>query len=111
MGPARLCIDDGKELAPRAHRLRVLLGHRIDDLTEVVEIVPHPRGEELPERHFPKGGMEAPSLQASDSITLVRSIQSHSSTWMRCPTTWKGDHVSGPSSPAIQSSDRSESIA
>src|SRR5205807_5698421 len=60
---ARLCVDDGKELAPRANCLRVLLGHRLDDLTEVVEIVDHPRGEELPERHLPKGGMETPSLQ------------------------------------------------
>ena len=53
-------IDDGKELAPRADRLGVLLGHRLDDLTEVIQIVHHPRGEELAERHLPKGGMETP---------------------------------------------------
>jgi len=29
-------VDDWKQLAPRADRLGVLLGHRFDDLTEVI---------------------------------------------------------------------------
>ena len=73
---ARLCVDDGKELAPRANCLRVLLGHRLDDLTEVVEIVHHPRGEALPEGHFPKGGMQAPSLQVFRFYELAEAPDS-----------------------------------
>jgi hypothetical protein len=129
-------VDDRKEFAPWADRPAVLLGHRRDDLTQVVQIVYHPRGEELAERHLPEGGMDTPSPQVLDldqciqrleirgphggeptkkiaelpvpeesesrfsvdgledafravlRMILVRSIQSHSSMWVRCPTTW-----------------------
>jgi hypothetical protein len=35
-------VDDGEELSPRANGILVLLGHRLDDLVEVIQVVHDP---------------------------------------------------------------------
>jgi hypothetical protein len=52
-----LGVDNGKIRTPGTDGLRVLLCHRLDDLTDVIEIVNYPRGEELVKSHFSKVGM------------------------------------------------------
>jgi hypothetical protein len=68
-------VDDWKELAPGTDRLGVLLGHRLDDLPQVVQIVHYPRGEELAERHLPKGGMDTLSPQVLDIDQRIQRLE------------------------------------
>src|SRR5262249_5888860 len=45
-------VDDREELAPGADGLAVLLGHRLHDLTEVIQVVSDPGGQQLTEGHL-----------------------------------------------------------
>jgi hypothetical protein len=50
---------------PRPHRFLILFRHHPADLVLVREVVRHPSGQQLPERHRPELGVLALKLQLS----------------------------------------------
>ena len=50
-------FDEREICLPRAHGFGILLGHHSDDLTDVGQVVNHPRRQQLTNCHAPKFGV------------------------------------------------------
>jgi len=59
--------DDPQVLTPRPDSLRVLPTHDSSNLNQVIQIVNHPRGEVLAERHPAELGVLAGTVQIGSS--------------------------------------------
>ena len=73
--PALGCVDDGKELAPRADGLAVLLGHGLDRLTQMVQVVHDPGREQLAQRDGSEGRVNALPSEVLDGDEDVERLE------------------------------------